>query len=106
MHAICSYVFELRSFTQASFEDNHLEYELAHNVQAVCSNPLRVYTLRRLFTHTGDHFKDATQASSVALVTGIFPPEDSTPVVSPPEHSPHENYAWKQRCLALREICR
>ena len=26
--------------------------------------------------------------------------------VSPPEHSPHEKYAWKQHCLVLHEICR
>ena len=35
-----------------------------------------------------------------------IPPEGATPFVSPPEHSPHEKYAWKQRCLALCEICR
>ena len=40
------------------------------------------------------------------LPPGKFPLEGSTPVVSPPEYSPHEKYAWKQRCLALREICR
>ena len=34
------------------------------------------------------------------------PPENSTTVISPPEHSPHEKYTWKQRCLALREIFR
>ena len=48
---------------------------------------------------------------NVSTVTGIFspgkfPPQGSTPVVSPLEHSPHEQCAWKQRCLALREICR
>ena len=44
-------------------------------------------------------------------MTGIFPTgkfhsEGATPVVSPPEHSPHEKYAWKQRYLALRKIYR
>ena len=45
-------------------------------------------------------------SGSNLTVTGIFPPgkfplEGSTSFVSP-----HEKYAWKQRCLALREVCR
>ena len=32
---------------------------------------------------------------------GKFPTEGSPPLVSHPEHSPHEKYAWKQRSLAL-----
>ena len=35
-----------------------------------------------------------------------IPPGRFHPGCFPPEHSPHEKYAWKQRCLALREICR
>ena len=38
-------------------------------------------------------------------------PDISSPVTSPhgqfpSGHFPHEKYTWKQRCLALREICR
>ena len=37
--------------------------------------------------------------------------ENSLPDNSPPgtfalDHCPHEKYTWRQRCLALREICR
>ena len=35
-----------------------------------------------------------------------IPPRRFHPGCLPPEHSPHEKYAWKQRCLALREIGR
>ena len=35
---------------------------------------------------------------------GQFPPRAIPP--PPPDHSPIKKYTWKQRCLALREICR
>ena len=67
---------------------------------------------RSLTSHFSETMKDGKlkfwwpDTSPLALFfPGTSLMDNSPPVTSPHGQFPHKKYTWKQRCLALREIC-